>query len=388
MRIGIDTAVTPGPHTGVGRQLFGLLSALPQADPESEYWLYTDHRRPLPVEAPNFRPYFVPVGAQSRLRNHLFTALALPLLAARHGLDVLHIPNTMPLVYRRRPTVVTIFDLTEFALPQRVYGAGRHGYRRLVNRLAAHTADVVITTSANTKRDIVHYLGMAPGKVRVIYPGVDHDRFRPRVIGPARRAELAQRYGLPDRYLLHTGKIQPRKNLARVVRAFHQVRHAHPDVHLVLAGPRGWMDRDVGLAIEELGLAEAIHFTGLVTEEDLPELYNVAEMLVFPSLYEGFGFPLVEAMACGTPVVTAATSSLGEIAADAALTVDPTSVEEIAAAIAACLRDGDLRQALRQKGLALAGRFTWPRCAAETVACYRDVANPVIARPPATPGRG
>jgi glycosyltransferase involved in cell wall biosynthesis len=373
-RIGIYTLVTPGPHTGVGRQLYGLLSGLQAIDQTNDYLLYAHSRVPLPVQAANFRPHYLPFQPQARLKNHLFVALALPFLAARHGLAVLHIPNTMPLLFSRQTAVVTIFDLTEFALPQRVYPKGRHGYRRLANRLAARQARAVITTSANTKSDLVRYLGIDPAKVHVIYPGIDHDHFRPQAISPAQRAHLARTYQLPDRYLLYAGKIQPRKNLVRLLRAFHRLRPAHPDLHLVLAGARGWMDQDVARAIEELSLAGTVHFTGPVTQ-DLPALYNLAEMLVFPSLYEGFGFPLVEAMACGLPAVTAATSSLGEVAGEAALCVDPASVEEIASAIDGLLGNAGLRESLRQKGLARAQRFSWPRCAAETLACYQAVAQ-------------
>jgi glycosyltransferase involved in cell wall biosynthesis len=369
IRVGIYTLVTPGPYTGVGRQLYGLLAGLQEIDQDNEYLLYANARLPLPVRAANFRPTFLPVHAQARLRNHLFTAFALPLLAARHGLDVLHIPNTMPLLYSLKPTIATIFDLTEFALPQRVYKKGQHHYRRLANRLAARRADAVITTSANTKSDLVRYLGVDPARVHVIYPGIDHDHFRPQAIGPAQRERLARAYGLPDRYLLYAGKIQPRKNLVRVLQAFHRLRPAHPDLRLVLAGARGWMDEEVDRTLEALNLAGTVHFTGPVNG-DMPALYNLAEALVFPSLYEGFGFPLVEAMACGLPVVTATTSSLGEVAGDAALCVDPTSVEEIAAAVDTLLRNTDQRDRLRQQGLSRAGQFSWPQCAAETMACY------------------
>lgn len=369
-RIGIYTLITPGPHTGVGRQLYGLLAGLQEIDQNNEYLLYANNHLPLPIQAANFLPYPLPVHPQARLQNHLFTAFGLPLLVARHGLDVLHIPNTMPLLFSPQPTITTIYDLTEFALPQRVYEKGRHRYRRLANRLAVRRASAVITTSANTKSDLVRYLGVDPAKVHVIYPGIDHDHFRPLTINPAQRAHLARAYCLPNRYLLYVGKIQPRKNLVRLLQAFHRLRRAHPDLRLVLAGARGWMGQEIGKTIEALNLADVVHFTGSVSDEELPMLYNLAEMLVFPSLYEGFGFPLVEAMACGLPAVTAATSSLGEVAGDVALCVDPTSVGEIAAAVDTLLRDTDRREMLRQKGLARAQRFSWSQCAAETLACY------------------
>jgi glycosyltransferase involved in cell wall biosynthesis len=377
-RIGIYTLVTPGPHSGVGRQLYGLLDGLQAIDRDNEYLLFGARRSPPAGLAPNFRWLGLPLSARARVRNHLFVAALLPLLAARRGLELLHIPNAMPLLYRRLPTVVTLYDLTEFALPERVYPAGRHAYRRLANRLAARGADRLITTSRNTACDLVRCLGVEPGRIQVIYPGIDHERFRPQALDAERRAGLARAYGLPDRYVLYVGKIQPRKNLARLLAAFQRVRRAHADLQLVLAGERGWMSAEVDAAVERLGLAGAVHFTGFVADDDLPAIYGLAELLVFPSLYEGFGFPVLEAMACGTPVVTAATSALGETAGDAALCVDPTSAEAIAAAIEACLCDPDRRETLRQRGLARAQHFNWRQCARETLACYLGVVCPPV----------
>ncbi|MBK9053028.1 MAG: glycosyltransferase family 4 protein [Chloroflexi bacterium] len=375
MRIGIYTLVTPGPHTGVGRQLVGLLGGLSLIDQANEYWLYHAAQDEFLAPAAHFRGYPVPVTVASRGRNHLYQAVQLPRLAARHHLDVLHIPNTMPLLFPYRPTIVTLYDLTEFALPQRVYEKGRHGYRRLANWLAARRADTIITTSFSTKRDIVRFLGVDEGKIQVIYPGIDHEQFRPQEVTPERRAYLAQTYHLPDSFLLYVGKIQPRKNLTRLLHAFHQVRQTHPEVHLVLAGSRGWMNEELDATLEQLDLTQVVHSTGFVADEDLPAFYNLAEMLVFPSLYEGFGFPVLEAMACGTPVVTSATSSLAELAAAAAVCVDPLSVEAIAAAILSLLDDRRGREALRQKGLAHAQTFTWTQCAQETLTCYQRVGS-------------
>ncbi|MBK9051484.1 MAG: glycosyltransferase [Chloroflexi bacterium] len=245
MRIGIYTLVTPSAHTGVGRQLAGLLHNLPLVDPVNDYWLYHSAQEKFAAPAANFRGYPVPVTVASRGRNHLYQALQLPRLATRHKLDVLHIPNTMPLLFPYQPTIVTLYDLTEFALPQRMYEKGRHSYRRLANWLAARNATTIITTSTSTKRDIVHFLGVDEAKIQVIYPGIDHEQFRPQEMTLARRAQLAQTYHLPERFLLYVGKIQPRKNLTRLLRAFHQVRQAHPDVHLVLAGTGGWMNEEL-----------------------------------------------------------------------------------------------------------------------------------------------
>ena len=378
MRAGIYAAVTPDFTSGVGRYLKGLLIGLSRVDRENEYLLYHAAEQTLPALPPNFRLRPIPVNVRARVRNHLFQALWLPWLAARQGATLVHVPNSMPILYRRRPVVVTIFDLAEYALPQRVYAAGRHAYRRLAHRLAARAADLIITPSENTRRDVVRYLGGDPARVQVIYPGIDHGAFRPLPRDPQQQAEVARRLGLPARYLLYTGKLQPRKNLVRLLRAFHQLVPAHPDLRLVVTGGRGWMNADISATISVLGLAPALHFTGWVADDMLPALYGLAALFVFPSLYEGFGFPVLEAMACGTPVVTSATSSLAEIAGDAAVCVDPSSVEQIAAAIGRLLNDNVLRDDLRARGLAHARRFTWERCAAETKACYQRLSRGVV----------
>jgi glycosyltransferase involved in cell wall biosynthesis len=218
--------------------------------------------------------------------------------------------------------------------------------------------------------------------VTVVYGGIDHSQFRPLEMMAAERDEVRRRYGLPERFLLYVGKIQPRKNLVRVIEALHRVRSEHGELHLVIAGAGGWMNRDIEATIARLGLSRHVHFTGWI-HDDLTALYNLADMVVFPSLYEGFGFPVLEAMACGTPVVTSRTSSLAEVAGEAALLVDPASVEAIAEAIGRLLADVELRDHLATAGLARAAEFTWTRCAAETRACYLAVAagRPVNPQP-------
>jgi glycosyltransferase involved in cell wall biosynthesis len=373
MRFGIYTSVTPSPYTGVGRQLYGLLEGLVETAHGHDFLLFCHPAQALPA-APHFRRVHLPAAVSSRLPNHLYQAFLLRRLAERHDVSLMHVPNTMPLLFPFRPTVVTLFDLAEFVLREPVYERGRLQYRRLANRLAARRSNYIITTSLSTKKDIVRYCGVAGEKVTVIYPGVDHDHFRPLTLDATRQARLAEAYGLPERFLLYVGKIQPRKNLVRVLHAFHEVRKAHDDLYLVLAGVRGWMEGGVDAAVEELDLAHFIRAIGLVAEDDLPALYNLAEAAVFPSLYEGFGFPVVEAMACGTPLVTSSTSSLGEVAGPAAVTVEPTDVQAMAEAILALVGDRALRAALREKGLARAGEFTWERCARETVALFEKVA--------------
>ena len=215
---------------------------------------------------------------------------------------------------------------------------------------------------------------MPETKVHVVYPA-PAPVFRPLPAGPALDAVRCQ-HRLPDRFILHVGTLEPRKNLVRLVEAFGQLRrHDLGFYGLVLVGKRGWRDAAIFAAIERLGLGDAVRVLGYIPEETLVSLYNLADALVFPSLYEGFGFPLLEAMACGTPVVTSPQGALREIAGDAARFVEPTEVESIAAGLREVLADPAKREELRSKGLAHVPRFRWSNTAETTRRLYARVGN-------------
>ncbi|RMF31735.1 MAG: glycosyltransferase family 1 protein, partial [Chloroflexi bacterium] len=216
--------------------------------------------------------------------------------------------------------------------------------------------------------------GAPPEKVTVLYSGVD-TRFTPRR-GPGERDRLRARYGLPDApFILSVGTLQPRKNYVRLIRAFHRLTAMGVTwegvlPHLVIAGGRGWLFDAIFAEGERLGVADRVHFPGFVAEEDLPALYRSAALFAFPSLYEGFGLPILEAMACGVPVVASNASSLPEVVGEAGLLVEPTDEEGLAQAMARLLTDRPLREALIRRGLDQARRFTWPKAAEQLVALY------------------
>jgi glycosyltransferase involved in cell wall biosynthesis len=195
-----------------------------------------------------------------------------------------------------------------------------------------------------------------------------------------RRAVLS-RYGITRPYLLYLGGINARKNITQLFTAYARIRERHPDLLLVVGGKRQWRTGEIDAAFRRLDLASHVHFTGYVADGDLPALYSAAELFVFPSLYEGFGLPPLEAMACGTPVVTSNVSSLPEAVGDAALTVDPYDVGELVLAIDRLLTDEMLRADLRRRGLERASRFTWARTARETLAIYEQVLRRADATP-------
>jgi len=233
---------------------------------------------------------------------------------------------------------------------------------------ALRRVDAVITVSACSRRDILAHFGLSPKRIAVIPEGVE-PRFRPVPDSPERRAALA-RYGVAPPFLLYLGGINARKNLSRLLEAYARLRERHPRLRLVIGGKRQWQAGEIMATFARLALGDAVCFTGYVEDADLPALYSAAEVFVFPSLYEGFGLPPLEAMACGTPVVTSTVSALPEVVGDAALTVDPHDVPGLAAAIERALTDDGLRATLRRRGLTRAGQFTWHRAARETLALY------------------
>ena len=200
---------------------------------------------------------------------------------------------------------------------------------------------------------------------------------------------MRARYGLPQRFMLYVGTIEPRKNLTRLMSAFAEARRAGIAQHLVCVGPYGWSSRDLAAHIERLGIEREVHFTGYLPFEHLPAIYSLGDFFVFPSLYEGFGLPVVEAMACGLPVITSNTSSLGEIAGDAAETIDPIDLDAMVDAIVRLATDDDLRRARSGQGLQRARDFSWSQTARDMLAVYHRAAGVAVAAPssaPAEPG--
>lgn len=362
MRIGYDVTPLCVPRSGIGTYTATLLEHLGRL-PDDE--IVPLCHRPLPGATP------LPVRGVtrlSRLNKTLWMQTMLPWQLPGLQVDVCHFTNNVGPVWTPCPAVITIHDMTLWLFPE------YHGRRRQLSMrpfipLAARHAAAIITVSESAKQDIVRILRVPESKVHVIYEA-PAPCFRVLERGPRLEA-VRQTHQLPERFILYVGTIEPRKNLVRLLEAFAQVRAAgERGCQLVFVGQRGWRDEAVFAAVERLELAEAVRFLGYTSTETVVALYNLAEAVAFPSLYEGFGLPVVEAMVCGTPVVTSATSSLGEIAGDAAELVDPTSVESIAAGLLRVLTDGDRREELRARGLARAASFSWVNTALQTRQVY------------------
>ena len=287
-----------------------------------------------------------------------------PRVLRRIGADLVHGPVFVGPLAAPCPVVITIHDLSFIRFPELFY-RGNRLYLTMMTRLSARRARRVIAVSDYTASETARLLGVPRERIDVVYHGVDPS-FRP--LSANQVSAFRRRQGLPERFVLFVGTLEPRKNIAHLIEAFARIYDG--EVKLVLVGGRGWLYDDLFAAVESLDMGDGIRFAGYVRSEELPLWYNAATVFAYPSLYEGFGMPVTEAQACGTPVLTSNCSSLPEAAGDGALLVDPHDVEAIAAGLEQLLDDAELRATLRRRGLAHARTFDWSRTAEETVQVY------------------
>lgn len=296
--------------------------------------------------------------------------LSIPNLVHRYKIDLLHVTYVAPPALNCR-TVVSIHDITYEHFPTHFSLRDRLVLSMLVPR-SARQAAMVITLSECTRRDLIERYRLPPTRV-VVIPLAAGAEFRP-ILDKRQLETIKRRYATGERFILAVGNLQPRKNLGRLVEAYAFLRtqlDAMPT--LVIVGKAQWRASELSRKVAALGLQQEVVFTGYVPDEDLALLYSAADAFVYPSLYEGFGLPPLEAMACGTPVVCSKTSSLPEVVGDAAITVDPTNVDELTQAIRQVLVNDDLRAWLREAGLRRAAMFSWQETARRTLQVYRRV---------------
>jgi glycosyltransferase involved in cell wall biosynthesis len=285
------------------------------------------------------------------------------------GAELFHATEHLLLPLRSIPTILTVHDLIYRHLPAHHKRLNRW-YLNLTMPLYCRRATHVVAVSECARRDLITAYRLPAEKTTVVYEAAD-PRFYPQP--PERVSAVRSRYGLPGRYLLFVGTIEPRKNLARLLEAFETIHEEGLSDGLVIVGRRGWLYGDFFARLEQSPVRDAVIFPGYVPDEDLPAIYSGAQALAFPSLYEGFGLPVLEAMACGIPVVTSNSSSLPEVGGTAALYVDPRDVEALREAVRRVLCDAALREQLQVQGLAQAAQFSWDRAAAQTEAVYEAV---------------
>ena len=374
MRIGIDLLPLQAEMAGVERYAQSLLQEWARIDRQNQFFLFLTAGNRKAFEqagADNFHHIVYKIPAHLRPWRIFWEQVVLPFTARRLGLDLMFCPsNVAPLLAPCR-LVVTVHDLHWFFFPE-LFGRAKWWYVTHFISLSARQADKVITDSQHSKEDIIRLLRLPPARIETVYPGVN-PLFRP-LRDEKRAAQVRHRYGIEGDFILAVGRLYRRKNIVRLLRAFHLLRRKeNRPARLVLAGGRGDGYDEVLSTMRDLGLEREVILTGPVPDEELVILYNLASVSVYLSIYEGFGLPVLEALACGTPVVASNSSSLPEVCGEVALTVDPYDVEAIAAAIAQALSDEALHRRVRQEGPAWAGKFTWEEAARKMLAVFAQV---------------
>ncbi|MBO9333421.1 MAG: glycosyltransferase family 4 protein [Roseiflexus sp.] len=393
MHVGIDFTAGVWQGAGIGRYTRELISAVLAQGAGIRFTLfyaagfpgsppppYLENLRRLCVSHRGTR--VVPIPLPPRRLTQIWHRLRIPLPIEwlTGPLDILHAPDFVPPPTRAR-TLVTIHDLSYMVHPECAV-PGVAAYLHDAVPRALKQASIIIADSESTRRDLHRLLNIALDRVTVVYPGVDA-RFRPlppEVCEPVRR-----RLNLPRRFILFVGTIEPRKNLVRLLEAFARIDRAalndqrDDELFLVLAGRRGWMYQPVFAAIDRLNLHDRVQLLDFVADSDLPVVYNLAQVFVYPSLYEGFGLPPLEALACGTPVVTSDNSSLPEVVGNAALLARADDVEALSEGMIRLLKDESLRDRLRRAGLEQARQFRWEASARQIIEHYYCVINGSIA---------
>jgi glycosyltransferase involved in cell wall biosynthesis len=376
VKIGINALQVRGAKSGVGQYIACLVQALLEIDRQNGYVLLANqfNRQNYNFQSPNYRLKLWGSRSNRKSLRLLYEHAFLPAEIRREQFDLFHGPSNFLPLRKVCPYVVTIHDMSYFgSLSKSRYTSTKVLYWRLMTRRTVALADMIITSSAYSKQDIVRYVRYPEEKIRVIHLAA-HPVFR-RIADALVLAEFRKRFALPERYVLFVGTLEPGKNVVRLVRAFARLRRSITESQLILVGDRGWLYDDVFRTVKEQNLEGIVRYVGHVSDEDLCLFYNAASVVALPSLNEGFGLPVVEAMSCGTPIVVSNVSSLPEVAGDAALQVDPFDEEGLARALERAMCDGDLRQVLIEKGYRRAQEFSCEKTARGVLEVYHAVAR-------------
>lgn len=379
MRIGFDltAAVTQG--GGIGRYTRELVHALTAVDQQNQYRFFSAKQPPtLPVpnsipQTPNSQYRQSPLYDKWHYRLWYRLRLPIPVQLLTGRIDLFHSPDfVLPPVLPKVPTLLTVHDLSFLHYPE-TFPAALVNYLNSVVPWSVGRATHILADSEATKLDLVGLWHVPKDKITVLLSGVN-GRFQP-VHNAAKITAVQQKYSIGNApYLLSVGTIQPRKNYQMLIRAFRPIAEQFPH-NLIISGGKGWLFDEMMAEIETQRLTERVHFIGFVDDDDLPALYSGADLFLFPSLYEGFGLPLLEAMGCGTPVISSNASSLPEVGAETAVYLSPHDEQAWTATILDLLQNDQKRTALAQKGISHAAQFSWQKTAETLLTIYQNIHN-------------
>ncbi|HLA43492.1 MAG TPA: glycosyltransferase family 1 protein, partial [Aggregatilineales bacterium] len=361
----------------IGRLVRELVAELAREDPQTRYKLFVAGAKSdslPPVPGSNFQWYPTRVTPLWFSRLWYRAQVYLPVEFFIGRVKLFHAPDfTLPPTLPGTKTLLTVHDLSYVRAPETATPFLRRYLDRVVPR-SVRRADHVLADSQATKDDLVSLYETTPEKVTVLLSGVE-SRFK-RIDSPGILRQMREKYHIPDHpYIFSIGTVQPRKNYTRLIEALHLLGDDLSHVNLVIAGGKGWLDAPIYQSVKNLNMSERVHFIGFVDDEDVPALYSGAILTGYPSLYEGFGFPIVESMACGTPVLTSTVSSMPEVAGNAAIMVDPYDVNAIAQGLRRLLTEQSLRETLITDGYQQAAQFTWKKAARQLKTIYADMLN-------------
>jgi glycosyltransferase involved in cell wall biosynthesis len=377
MHVCIDVSPTAQKHAGLGRYAGEIARALARDRDEIDLSLF--YNREGEARLPDYLsdiPYqTVNMGNKPwRMRVLLSQILRWPMDKTFGAVEIFHATNHLLAYFKRARTVYTLHDLIFLHYPEYHLPYNRW-YLTFAMPRYLRAADVIVTPSECSRQDAIKYYNLPEAKIKVIYEAAA-PHFKP-ATDPTALDAARQKYNLPQRFILHVGTIEPRKNLSRLLEAFKPLLTDWPELKLVLVGKKGWLYDSFFQRLQALGLQEIVIFPGFVDEADLPAFYQLAEVFVYPSLYEGFGLGPLEAMACGTPVVSSNSSSLPEVVGDAGLLINPTDTAALSEALRRVLSDATLRAELEHRALARAQQFSWKKAADELEVIYRSLSQGV-----------
>ncbi|WP_018248101.1 glycosyltransferase family 4 protein [Orenia marismortui] len=374
MKIGLDIQSTLKNKTGVGWYTQNIIENLADNELEFEGYAFNFlgrnniHKSISTLDFDVKINKTLPYSLYRRIWNHLPVSYN---YIVNSKADIFHFFNYIIPPKIRGKVIVTIYDMVYKLFPETMtkknYRWLEKGLQRSINR-----ADKIITISKSAKKDIMKYLAIDEEKIEIIYPGIDYELYSSELkVGKAK--ELREKYNIPKNFILYLGTLEPRKNIGRIIDAYAKYQQqAKGDISLVLAGKKGWMYQEIFDKVKEYSLEDKVVFTGYVNEIDKPAIYKMSKLFIFPSLYEGFGMPVLEAMASATPVITSNISSLPEVVGEAALLVDPYDINDISNVIKQILEDKKLQLRMTEQGLKQSAKFSWQKSAEKLLTVYKE----------------
>ena len=373
MNIAIDLTPIPPQKTGVGIYAVNLIRALGNFDNKNQYWIFVknSHSQDFDPKRENFHIVIYSNILQNKFLRLAWEQVVLPIQLWRKKIELLHsIHYTTPL-FAPCKRVITFHDMTFFLFPEKHVFIKKIFFRVIIP-FSAKKANRLIAVSESTKKDIETILGIDGGKIDVVYETIDKI-FRP-IEKSFAISQIKEKYKIKDKFILYVGVLEPRKNISTLIKAYANLIFGNKINHqLIIVGKKGWGCQEIFKIVQNLNLSKKVIFTGYLSEKELVFLYNGADLFVYPSLYEGFGIPPLEALACGTPVLSSNISSIPEVVGEEGILVNPHNIEEISESMYRVLTDEKLRNVLKEKGIRRAKEFSEEKLAKKTIEVYKKV---------------